>query len=276
MAVAVNWRSIAERLTHRLILRRTLELGADRVRIFVSSEGGLRYLRPNLQTVDPALLRVARETVPTGAIVWDIGANVGLFSFAAACLAGPTGYVLAVEPDTWLVNLLRRSASVNRRTAPVEVLPVAVSNCVGVGRLHVARRNRATNHLDGFGTTQTGGSRRTDIVPTVTLDWLLANFPPPNVVKIDVEAAEALVLAGATSLLRTRPTLICEVARSNAAVVRDLLRPLGYRLFDCSETGEHRTPVGEVPADLLAIAASGTATSTSLSGWGDTGGQISR
>ena len=35
-----------------------------------------------------------------------------------------------------------------------------------------------------------GGVRSTRLVPTVTLDWLAARFPAPDVLKIDVEGAE--------------------------------------------------------------------------------------
>ena len=141
----------------------------DTARLYVSSEGGLRYLRPRLDGVDPALLQLASELIQPGSVVWDIGANLGLFTFAAAVAAGPSGYVLSVEPDTALVQLLRRSAALNRGHAPVDVLPTAVADSSGVGRFHIARRNRSTSHLDGFGTTQTGGIRTTEIVPTVTL-----------------------------------------------------------------------------------------------------------
>jgi len=96
----------------------------------------LRYLKPRLTAVDPTLLGLAREVVRPGAVVWDVGANVGLFSFAAASVVGPAGRVVALEPDSWLVGLLRRSAALNGHLAPVEVLPVAVSDSVGVGRLH--------------------------------------------------------------------------------------------------------------------------------------------
>ncbi len=105
---------------------------------------------------DPPLLRLAAEVVRRGDTVWDIGANLGLFSFAAAVAAGPAGRVLAVEPDTVLAGLLRRSAAVNSGHAPVDVLPAAVSDGLSVARFHVARRNRSTNHLDGFGTSQAG------------------------------------------------------------------------------------------------------------------------
>lgn len=144
--------------------------------------------------VDPPLLRLAAETVRPGDTIWDIGANLGLFSFAAAVAAGPGGSVLAVEPDTTLTGLLRRSASLNKGHAPVDVLPAAVSYDLSVARFPIAKRNRSTSHLDGFGTSQTGGARATELVPTVTLDWLADQFAVPDVIKIDVEEAEVTVL----------------------------------------------------------------------------------
>lgn len=249
------WRLAAERLTHRIVLLRRLPAPFRQARIYVSSEGGLRYLRPRLSAVDQPLQDVVTEVVRPGSVVWDVGANVGLFSFAAAAAAGPAGRVLALEPDAWLARLLRRSAARNPDLAPVDVLPVALGATAGVGQLHIARRNRSTNHLDGFGTTETGGSRSTELVPVVSLDWLLEHFPRPDVVKIDVEGAEALVLSGATSLLARRPILICEVADINADRVGDLLRPHGYALYDIKVSAPLRRPLDRAPWALLACPA---------------------
>lgn len=245
-------RTVAERLTHRVVLPRRLPGPYRRARIYVSSEGGLTYLRPRMSKVDPNLQRLAAEVVRPGSVVWDIGANVGLFTVAAAVRAGAGGRVLAVEPDTWLVSLLRRSAARNRRFAPVEILPVAVSDRVGVGRLHIARRNRSTNHLAGFGTNQAGGTRRVDLVPTVTLDWLAGQFPAPDVIKIDVEEAEALVLGAAAAVLAARPVIVCEVAAVNADRIMDLLGPYGYRFFDGGDPDPGRPSLNRVPWALLA------------------------
>ncbi len=246
-------RTIAERTTHRFIVPRRLPPPFAGIRIYASSEGGLRYLRPNLNDVDPALLRLVSDVVRPGHTVWDIGANLGLFSFAAAAAAGAHGRVLAVEPDAMLVGLLRRSASLNRGQAEVDVLPAAVAADLAVGRFHVARRNRATSHLDGFGTSQTGGTRTTELVPTVTLDWLARHFAPPDVIKIDVEAAEMKVLAGGTEVLRNRPALICEVAGENAAALARLLAPHGYTLYDGELPAAQRTPMIDAPPTTLAV-----------------------
>jgi FkbM family methyltransferase len=196
---------------------------------------------------------LAAELIRPGDTVWDIGANVGLFTFAAAAAAGPAGQVLAVEPDVQLVSLLRRSAAANRAVAPVSVLGTAVADEVGIGRFHVARRNRSTSYLDGFGTSQAGGSREVQIVPTVTLDWLAQRFPLPAVIKIDVEEAEVLALRGAGQVLRHGVTVICEVASANAAAVGDLLRPHGYQLYDGDLEPARRTPVQAAPPSTLAV-----------------------
>jgi FkbM family methyltransferase len=242
-----------EQATHRIVVRRRLPSPFAAARIYTSSEGGLRYLARRMTQVDPVLLRLAAEVVRPGATVWDIGANMGLFSFAAAVAAGPGGRVLAVEPDTDLARLLRRSAALNSGHAPVEVLPAAVCDELSIARFHVARRNRATSHLDGFGTAMAGGVRATELVPTVTLDWLAARFPAPDVIKIDVEEAELTVLAGASRVLDRSPAIICEVAASNAGPVWELLNARGYAVYDGDQPRHERVPAGAAPFNTLAI-----------------------
>jgi predicted RNA methylase len=95
--------------------------------MLVSPESALAYWRWDLKKVDPFLLSMARELVKKEMVVWDIGANVGLFAFAAAGLGAR---VLAVEADTRLVDLLRRSAHLNG--LPVSVLSAAVADTIGV------------------------------------------------------------------------------------------------------------------------------------------------
>ena len=249
----MSLRTVLEQASHRLVIRRRLPPPFTAARIYASSEGGLRYLRPRMDRVDPELLGLVTEIVRPGNMIWDIGANVGLFSFAAAVAAGPDGRVLSVEPDTVLVRLLRRSVASCAQQAPIEVFPAAVAEKCGVARFYIARRNRSTNHLDGFGSTQTGGVRASELVPTVSLDWLAAHFPQPDVIKIDVEGAEAQVLAGGPAVLRARPRIICEVAKRNAAEVGNLLAALDYSLYDGDQPNGHRFPLGEAPYNTLAI-----------------------
>jgi len=208
-----------------------------------------------LASSDPWLLDMAVELVSRGDVVWDIGANVGLFSFAAAGLAGPSGRVLAVECDSWLVNLLRRSARTNRRgLAAVDVLPVAASAAVDIRHFCIAKRGRASNHLGDFTPSDAGGIREIQYVPTVTLDWLTDRFPPPRVLKIDVEGAEEDVLRGGEKLLRmVRPVVLCEVSGQHCARVGKFLSACGYVLFDAEVSKEKRRPLTNATWNTLAF-----------------------
>jgi FkbM family methyltransferase len=248
----MSLRLAAERVSHRIVVRRRLPAPFSDARIYVSTEGGLRYLARPMSRVDPVLLRLAAEVVRPGDTVWDIGANMGLFSVAAAVVAGPAGRVLAVEPDTDLVGLLRRSAAGAGRRAPLEILPAAVSDELSVARFHIARRNRATSHLAGFGTEMAGGVRATRVVPTVTLDWLAERFPVPDVLKVDVEGAELAVLAGGTAVLG-RPRVICEVSAHNAVAVAELLSARGYTMYDGDLAPGERVPLPSAPFNTLAL-----------------------
>ncbi|SBW22340.1 FkbM family methyltransferase [Protofrankia symbiont of Coriaria ruscifolia] len=255
-ATMLSLRSAAERASHRVVLRRRLPAPFDQTRIYVSSEAGLKFLRPRLTGVDPVLLGLVGEVVRAGSTVWDIGANTGLFTFAAAATAGPGGTVLAVEPDTIMVNLLRRSSTLPGRRARIDVLPVAAAADPGVSRFCIAARNRATNHIEGFGGDQTGGVRAVQVVPTVTLDSLLDHFPAPDVLKVDVEGAERLVLEGGPRLLsETRPAVICEVAPANAGPVTQIFTEHGYQIFDASHPAGTRRPVDSAAWSTLALAA---------------------
>lgn len=252
-AETMSLRRLAEKATHGFVFRRRLPPPYQQIRLFVSSEAGLRYLHPQLRGLDPTLLQLVTELVKPGYTVWDVGANVGLFAFTAASQTGARGRIVAVEADAWNVRLLRKSLALSGpNLAPIDIVPAAVSDVTGFARFHIARRNRSTNHLQGTGSTQTGGIRETQIVPTVTLDHLLRHFPVPDFLKIDVEGAEGLALTGATDVLRQRPAIVCEVAAENADAVRKILQPHGYRFYD-AEKAQPRTALVRPPYSTIAL-----------------------
>lgn len=229
-------RGLAEKLSRGVVLRRRLPAGFGRLPFYVTPEASLRYWLTMAQ-VDPMLYDMAAELIQPGSIVWDIGANVGLFSFSAAALAGPSGFVLAVEPDFWLAHLLSRSSrrlmAEKYACADVKVLCGSISDSNRISELQIAERERASNYLlEAAGSTQTGGSRHAQSTVCLTLDSLLDHFPAPSILKIDTEAHEAAVLRGATRLLtRARPKIWCEVSPQNSQEITELLHAAGYELY---------------------------------------------
>lgn len=252
-------RRILELAGRRAVFKRRLPKQYGGCAFYASPEGGLRYWRPSMEKVDRTLLEAARETVRPGDVVWDIGANVGLFSFVAAGLAGVRGHVYAIEPDTYLVGLLRRSAALrNPGAATLHVLPVAAGGALAFRCFMIASRARSANFLEGYGTTQTGGVRESQTVVTVPLTWLATQLPLPDVLKIDAEGAEAEILRDGIGLLRQRrPRLICEVSGENQEEVTKILRDCRYTIFDGAQSRDERRPVGAAPWCTLAIPESG-------------------
>ena len=237
-------RTMVERLSRGRAFKRRLPAEFGRTALYVSPDSQLKYLKPGASAFDAELLRVAREELRQGDVVWDIGANVGVFTFAAASRT-QSGDVLAVEPDIWLAGLLRKSANLRQnRMLGVRVLPAAIATEHGVETFLVAQRGRASNALSGPGARgEAGGIREQVLVPTLSLDLLLRSNSAPGFVKIDVEGAEELVLEGATRMLsEIRPTIYIEVGSKACDPVTTLLKDSDYRLCDGAlPKGENRT-----------------------------------
>lgn len=152
------------------------------------------------------------------AIVWDVGANVGLYTLAAARRAAA---VVAFEPAARNVAALRRHVSLNR-LANVEIVAAAVSSREGTARL-----------LAGDSPSEFRLADDGEPVPCVTLDgWRLAcRAHPPTVIKIDVEGAEVDVLDGAADTIRAaRPRIYLAVHEGQHRQCEARLRAWGYRL----------------------------------------------
>lgn len=248
-------RASIERLARGSVFRRRLPEAFGRAPVYVSASAGLKYLVRSMDAVDPVLLEQADELVHEGDVVWDIGANVGLFSIAAAQRAGPQGQVIAFEPDAWLVQLLRRSVIAQPATsAPLTVVPAAIAASCDLRVFNLASRSRAGNFLAGYGSTQTGGVREQQTVVSLSVDWVAQRLPPPNVIKVDVEGAELEVLEGATDVLdRHAPRLLCEVASERADAVSALLARNGYRIYDGETDAASRTELDRAPWCTVAL-----------------------
>lgn len=207
-----------------------------RVRVRVTPDAALRWLKPGAPAFDPVLLSWVRRFVTADSVVWDIGANVGVFAIASAHHGAQ---VLAVEADTWLSSLLLATTHHPTNQAfTIEVLCAAVGAEAGTSRLAIAQRGRASNYLEEFGGRQdAGGIRETQLVPILTLDSLLPRHSPPTLVKIDVEGAESAVLRGAQNLLmRARPTFLIEVGEQTRDEVVQILSAADYDIRD-AESG---------------------------------------
>ena len=226
-------RRLAELLARGRRFRRRIRVAGQLAPIWVSPDAQLKYLKPGERAFDRDLLELAEQRLGPDDVVWDVGANIGTFSVAAATVA-VSGEVVAIEADIWLAQLLRKTAAEPFFAGRIKVVPCAVAAGSGIARFVIAARGRASNALEASGgRSQMGGAREVVLVPTLSLDTLLETLPAPTFVKIDVEGAELAVLEGASRLLReVRPVVYIEIDESSADTAYALFMQHGYCAYD--------------------------------------------
>ena len=140
-----------------------------------------------------------RANIGAGMHVVDVGANVGYYSVLLASLVGPTGRVIACEPDPGNAALLRRSVAENQFTH-VQVVEAAVTGGEGRATLYQDASWHGVHSL-ARGNTVNPGDGRVDVA-TVSLDALMRDVAADvDFVKIDAQGAEADIVQGAARLL---------------------------------------------------------------------------
>lgn len=232
------WRKPLERLCAKLLFKRRLPRDFHRHRVLVTPACGLRVLKFWLNPFVDSLLAAAKILIAEGDTIWDIGANVGVFTIAAA-VRSKTGTVLAFEPDPWLASILRRTVALHENAGfHILVIEAAISDANGIGWLNINARSRAMNNLAGKSVWSERRSKKS-VVPTAMLSLdtveISLNMRKPDLIKIDIEGAEHMLFRGATRILEhVRPVLFVEVAASsgNRPEVSSILKKYGYRIFD--------------------------------------------
>ena len=173
----------------------------------------------------------------------DIGANSGYFTVLAALRVGARGRVYAFEPNPAVRRQLERHVELNQIADRVTVSGLALA---GEDKDDVRLFVSCWPENDGIAsltpaaeTLARGGLRADASIPVSvrTFDTWVQSARPSRIdlMKIDVEGAEAQVLAGMSSTLASlRPArIICETPLESDAV--RMLRDRGYRVSTLDE-----------------------------------------
>jgi FkbM family methyltransferase len=197
-------------------------------------------------------IEVLCSFINPGDVVFDVGANIGLYTLPMSRAVGATGTVVSFEPDPDNLRILKHNIAANNCNN-VLVMPFALGTEDGEMDLYQVDSNRgylSFADLSGTGRSVKVRVRRGDNVLREQ------GIDKPSIVKIDVEGAEPLVISG----LGCHPKYIQFefVPVQLRALKLDPIKFLqqivseGYKLFIIDrDTGElHPT----LPADLLNIA----------------------
>jgi FkbM family methyltransferase len=194
-----------------------------------------------------------RRFVPEGAAVIDVGANVGFFTEKFAEWVGPTGTVIAVEPDAENLAALREAAARFGAGPRIELIAAVAADRPGQlllerNPLHPGDHRIAVN------------APGVDVC-AVTIDALVAERRlRVAFIKIDVQGAELMVLQGARQTLRRdAPALFVEIderalRRYGASTVGlvAFLRSEGYAVRHLEDDGSMKDCDGAALASALA------------------------
>lgn len=175
--------------------------------------------------------------VQPGQTVIDIGANIGLYTLKAASLTGASGRVIAVEPGEEASRQLRANLALND-FPQVTVVQLALSDHAGEATLHHIPLG---DDPQAYSLLPDSSAKTGETVATDTLDALTARLgiEALHLVKMDVEGAEPLVIAGGRGTLqRFHPIVIFEVntrllaeAAGERNAAWQALKDIGYRFF---------------------------------------------
>lgn len=272
LKAVLGMRSVYERLENlvwRGIRQTVWEIEGSRMHLDPWERSPMRrtfrsYLRA---PKEPLTTKLFKETIRRGDTVLDVGANIGFFSLLAARLVGETGRVYAFEPEPRNFRFLIKNIALNaygqivaynkavwRRPGHSKLY---LSNELDTGA-HTLRVRHAMRYFD-----QTSEGQFVE-VECVVMDSFLAPPGRIDVIKMDIEGAEAGALEGMVGIIRDNPGLklfvefypdaIREMGDSPEVLIRTLLGDYGFSGLVIDELGAttRMYPINHIDA-LLAL-----------------------
>jgi FkbM family methyltransferase len=228
------------------INRRFNDFGETSVALVDGHE--LRFVCPNrltrwrvdtLATKEPETLSWIRGFAP-GAVMWDIGANIGLYSLYAARTRGCR--VMAFEPAPANFALLAKNIQINGLEDMVSALPIALADAIRLDVLHLPNTDPG-GAFAVFAHNDPAASVRLACLG-FSVDRFIADFAPPfpEHIKIDVDGSEVEIVRGAEQTLADPRVMSVSIElddrRPEPCAVSAALGRLGFRL-----AGAHRSPL---------------------------------
>jgi FkbM family methyltransferase len=183
-------------------------------------------------TFEPEMERTLISELEHGMTFIDLGANEGYFTLQGARLVGPSGRVVAVEPQSRLIPVLERNLSLND-FGNVVVVKAAISDSEGSRTLYLPPE---PGHA-GF-TRMTRYRVPTQQIETMTLTKLFAHCGIENadVMKVDIEGAEYAAIFGSREIFKEHrvKVLACDLHLAQMGIARadeliTFLEGCGYR-----------------------------------------------
>jgi FkbM family methyltransferase len=212
----------------------TLQLPKGEIR-FVTPNWLTRYRVQTFFTKEPETLEWI-SGFESDEILWDIGANVGLYSVYAAS-KGVNVY--AFEPSALNIESLTRNVMINGYEGEIVVMPFALTDSDGISTFFMSRENFRTGGahnsigepIDQYGELFSQPLEIRTLSLSVDSCVEILNIEMPTHLKIDVDGCELQVLKGARETLKQVKSVLIEVYPQNksSGEVMDILKESGLQ-----------------------------------------------
>ena len=167
-------------------------------------------------------------------ILWDIGANIGLFSVYAA--KSKKCKVFAFEPSVFNLELLARNINLNNLNEQILIMPIALSETISLDQMRFTSTDWG-GALSTFGKDiGWDGKSISDIFSFKTISCSMdqaASFfklPLPDHIKIDVDGIEHFILQGGKNILKSVNSVLIEINddfKDQALCAKEFLKDAG-------------------------------------------------
>jgi FkbM family methyltransferase len=173
--------------------------------------------------------------VRQGDIVFDIGANVGAYSFVIARHTNGKAKVYAFEPSFSTFAQLCNNVFLNKCDGVIIPLYIALSDKTGIKTFNYSSMETGTA-LHALGDNMYFKSVYSQPILSYAMDDFIEQFniPQPDHIKLDVDGIEYTILKGATKTLSNKALksviVESEESRVGAGDIEGLLASYGFKL----------------------------------------------
>ena len=194
------------------------------------------YRAKTLLTKEPETIAWLNK-IKTNSVIYDIGANVGVYSIYAAAVRDCR--VLSFEPSFLNLELLFRNIQTNNLQDKITIVPLSLSNKSQIEDFYMQEGDNiwgGAHNSSGSNRSQDGTEMqkfKTSSQIALSLDDLvnIFNLPTPSHIKIDVDGLEDRVLQGGLNTFGNTKSILIEIDAKNTDKNREIqavLSNLGF------------------------------------------------
>jgi FkbM family methyltransferase len=219
-------------------------------RLFMENEGrdavanSIYWL--GIKGYEPESTKIWVELARKSKVIFDIGAYTGLYSLLAA-LVNSKAKVFAFEPIDAHYNHLKRNIEINNFDNIVPVKKI-VSDKVGINKLKIPYGSLLQGSASIIDKFDRKDIEEELLIDSITIDFFIKekNIKVVDLVKIDVEAAEPIVLKGMCETIQNYyPTFIIEVLphKRVETFLQEFFQSYGYTGYWLTDKGQIKKEV---------------------------------